>query len=65
LVIRANGKAEKYDDSMFASNDMPTIERGDAILVLPKADGKNLQFASVITQILYQVAIATSVVIGL
>jgi len=65
LVIRANGKAEKYDASLFAMNEKPTIEKGDAILVLPKAEGRNLMTTSIITQILYQVAIATKVVLGL
>lgn len=65
LVIRANGKAEKYDASLFAMNDKPSIEKGDAILVLPKAEGRNLMTTSIITQILYQVAIATKVVLGL
>lgn len=63
LVIRANGKAEKYDASLFAMNTKPAIEKGDAILVLPKAEGRNLMTTSVITQILYQIAIAASVVL--
>lgn len=63
LLIRANGKAEKYNASFFAMNVKPTIEKGDAILVLPKAEGRNLMTTSVITQILYQIAIAASVVL--
>lgn len=64
LVIRANGKAEKYDKSLFAFGK-PAIHEGDAILVLPKAEGKNLQLTSVISQIMYQIAIATKVVLSI
>jgi len=65
LVIRANGKAEKYDGSMLALNSRPAMEKGDAILVLPKVEGRNLMMTSVITQILYQIAIASKVVLGI
>lgn len=64
LVIRANGKAEKYDKSLFAFGK-PTIHEGDSILVLPKTEGKNLQLTSVISQIMYQIAIATKVVLSI
>jgi protein involved in polysaccharide export with SLBB domain len=64
LVIRANGKAEKYDKSLFAFGK-PDMHEGDAILVLPKAEGRNLMTTSVITQILYQIAIATKVVLNI
>ena len=36
---------------------------GDEIVVLPKADVKSLQLAKDITQILYQIAIATRVAV--
>lgn len=65
LVIRASGKAEKYDGSFLAANARPVIERGDAILVLPKIEGRSLMTTSVITQILYQIAIAAKVVLNL
>jgi len=65
LVIRANGKAEKYNASMFAMNAKPAIEKGDAILILPKAEGRSLMTTSVITQILYQIAIAAKVVLDI
>lgn len=56
LVIRINGKAEKYHSGM-------KIEAGDSILVLPKIESENLQIFSMLTQILYQIAIATNVVL--
>lgn len=65
LVIRANGKAEKYNASLFAINAKPSIEKGDAILVLPKAEGRSLMTTSVITQILYQIAIVAKVVLDI
>ncbi|MDR2100223.1 MAG: SLBB domain-containing protein, partial [Campylobacteraceae bacterium] len=64
LVIKANGKAESYDASMF-SFGKPTIHEGDAVLVLPKAEGKNLQLTNLVSQILYNVAIATKVILDI
>jgi protein involved in polysaccharide export with SLBB domain len=65
LVIRANGKAEKYDASLFALNSKPRIEQGDSVLILPKAEDRTLMTAGVVTQILYQIAIAAKVVLDL
>ncbi|EAI3822461.1 polysaccharide export protein [Campylobacter coli] len=58
LVIRNNGKAQKYRGSI---DMMP----GDSVLVLPKVDSENLQIFSMLTQILYQIAVATNVVLKL
>lgn len=63
LVIRSNGKAEKYAASFFGSGT--NIKPGDSILVLPKVDSQDLQVVSMLTQILYQIAIATNVVLNL
>ncbi|MDR1976544.1 MAG: SLBB domain-containing protein [Campylobacteraceae bacterium] len=64
LVIKANGKAESYNASPFAFGK-PTINDGDSILILPKAEGKTLQFTNLISQILYQVAVATKVILDI
>ncbi|EAI5917455.1 polysaccharide export protein [Campylobacter coli] len=58
LVIRNNGKAQRYSGSV---DMMP----GDSVLVLPKVDSENLQIFSMLTQILYQIAVATNVVLKL
>ncbi|HEH5157288.1 TPA: SLBB domain-containing protein [Campylobacter coli] len=58
LVIHNNGKAQKYSGSI---NMMP----GDSVLVLPRVDSENLQIFSMLTQILYQIAVATNVVLKL
>lgn len=65
LVVRASGKAEKYDASLFALGAAPSISPGDAVLVLPKPEGRDLMTTSVITQILYQIAIAAKVVLDI
>lgn len=65
LVIKANGKAEKYNDSFFTGTSKPKIDKGDAILVLPKAESKNLQVTSMVSQILYHIAVATKVVLDI
>jgi protein involved in polysaccharide export with SLBB domain len=57
LVAKPNGE-------VFMSGETD-IAAGDQILVLPLIDTKNMQVAKDITQILYQIAIATSVAIGL
>ncbi|EFK9799478.1 polysaccharide export protein [Campylobacter coli] len=58
LVIRNNGKAQRYSGSV---DMMP----GDSVLVLPKVGSENLQIFSMLTQILYQIAVATNVVLNL
>lgn len=65
IVINANGKASKYDASAFSFSSRPDIQSGDSILVLPKVEGKTLQITGAITQILYQIAIATKVVLDI
>jgi hypothetical protein len=57
LVVKPNGEVFRSGDTDVAA--------GDQILVLPLIDTKNMQVAKDITQILYQIAIATSVVLGL
>lgn len=51
VIIRPNGRVEM--------GEQLNVQMGDQILVFPKIDTKNMQFAKDITQILYQVAIAT------
>ncbi|WP_348518459.1 polysaccharide biosynthesis/export family protein [Campylobacter sp. CCS1377] len=63
LLIRSNGKAEKYSAGWGGGS--ATMKPGDSILVLPKVDSQNLQVFSMLTQILYQIAIATNVVLNL
>ena len=41
------------------------IEPGDRILVMPKFDSKNLQLVKDVTQVLYQMAVAVKVAVGL
>ena len=42
-----------------------SIEPGDRILVMPKFDSKNLQLVKDVTQVLYQMAVAVKVAVGL
>lgn len=58
LVIRNNGKAQRYSGSV-------DMKPGDSVLVLPKVESENLQIFSMLTQILYQIAVATNVVLNL
>lgn len=57
LVVRQNGEVRDADDV--------SLRPGDEILVLPEAPTKNLQLASTLTQILYQIAIAAKVAIDI
>ncbi len=57
LVVRQNGEVRAAVDV--------ELRPGDEILVLPVVPTKNLQLASTISQILYQIAIAAKVVIDL
>ncbi|MBQ0929155.1 polysaccharide biosynthesis/export family protein [Ideonella alba] len=56
LVLRANG-------SVAPSGSAPGP--GDEIMVLPKIDSKNVEVARGLTQIIYQIAIAAKVALGL
>ncbi|HED5352293.1 TPA: SLBB domain-containing protein [Campylobacter jejuni] len=58
LVIRNNGKAEKYHSGV-------DMRPGDSVLVLPEVQSENLQVFAMLTQILYQIAVATNVVLNL
>ena len=57
LVAKANGEVGLAEDLC--------IEAGDQILVMPKFDTKNMQLAKDIMQIIYQMAVATKVVVDL
>ncbi|TLE16036.1 polysaccharide export protein [Helicobacter apodemus] len=66
LLIRANGKAERYNGSWYALSSAPGLNPGDSLLVLPAIEtGRNLQITSILTQILYQIAIATKVILDI
>lgn len=60
ILVSANGKAGK-----FKASSGEDVYPGDSILVLPKVETKILQATSILTQILYQLAIAAKVVIDL
>lgn len=57
LVVHANGEVNRAERTR--------IRPGDEILVLPEVPTKNLQLATNITQILYQIAIAAKVALDL
>ncbi|MDP1370049.1 polysaccharide biosynthesis/export family protein [Acinetobacter lwoffii] len=58
IVIRQNGKAELVRKGA-------TIQQGDEILVLPKAQTKGVELTRGITQVLYQIAVAAKVALDL
>jgi protein involved in polysaccharide export with SLBB domain len=57
LVVRMNGEVRKMRDV--------NLRPGDEILVLPKVPTKNIQLATSISQILFQIAVATKVAVDL
>lgn len=57
LVVRQNGAVVNAKGT--------SLRPGDEILVMPKVPTKNLQLATSITQILYQIAVATKVAVDL
>ena len=57
LVARMNGEVGPIAEL--------GVHAGDRILVMPRVDTKNLELAKGITQILYQIAVATKVAVGL
>ncbi|MDK9687572.1 polysaccharide biosynthesis/export family protein [Halomonas sp. LC1] len=57
LLVRQNGAVENARNT--------PLRAGDEILVMPEAPTHNLQLAATLTQILYQVAVATRVAVDL
>lgn len=57
LIVRPNGEVFRTGDT--------TIAPGDHLMVLPRFDSKNMQLVKDMSQILYQIAVATKVVVGL
>jgi protein involved in polysaccharide export with SLBB domain len=73
-IAWAGGFSERADDKKIAIvrtnglvefDSKKPISKGDQILVLPKVDAKDMQSVKDITQILYQVAVATNVALSL
>ncbi len=63
LVIHQNGKVNKFDSVRKLKKYK--VVSGDSIFVLPKIKGKGLQHAKDITQVLYNIAVATGVVLAI
>lgn len=61
LIVRKNGNVTftSLNDSFLSSNDNK-LEPGDQIIVLPAIDTKLLQAVKDITQIVFQIAVATN-----
>ncbi len=57
LVVKQDGRVLEAKSA--------SIDAGDELLVLPKAPTKNLQLATSITDILYKIAVATSVALSI
>ena len=62
LLRHANGEIETVSLGLFGQ---PQPRPGDEIMVLPKPNVKNLQLAKTLSQILFQLAVTTNVVLGL
>lgn len=64
VVMKANGAFVTFDlDERKARKYR--LEAGDKLMVLPSIDTKNVQYTKDISQIVYQIAVAASVVIGI
>ncbi len=57
LIVGLNGEVSRARGQ--------DVEPGDRILVMPKFDSKNLQLVKDVTQVLYQMAVAVKVAVGL
>ncbi|WP_341675865.1 polysaccharide biosynthesis/export family protein [Niveibacterium sp. SC-1] len=67
IVAHRDGSFSEGSASGWLSSSNPNVEMrpGDEVLVLPRIDVKTREFAKDVMQIVYQIAIATSVVLGL
>ena len=73
-VSRAGGYTQVADqarvvvvrqDGSIADPERPALQPGDEIMVMPKVQTKNIEVARGITQIIYQIAVATRIALGL
>ncbi|WP_210498305.1 polysaccharide biosynthesis/export family protein [Vibrio crassostreae] len=63
LLMSPNGQFTELDiDSRRGRNHIPNA--GDSIMALPDVEVKNMQMTKDITEIIYQIAVAASVVVG-
>jgi protein involved in polysaccharide export with SLBB domain len=63
LVVSQNGSVQRYESERQLKHAV--INNGDAVLVLPKVTGKNVQLIKGITQIMYQIAVSVGVLVAL
>jgi hypothetical protein len=63
VVAHRDGSFDQAGSGFFQQH--PEIRQGDEILVLPKIDVKSRQIFKDLTQILYQIAISTKVILSL
>ena len=61
LVRKSSGAMRIHDTSMFGQS--VKIAKGDEIMVLPKIDLKDTQWLKDITELIYQVAVGTAVIL--
>ena len=61
------GKPPSVSDGVIldSSSAGSNIKPGDEIIVLPKINSKNLEVVRAITQIIYQIAVSSKIVLGL
>jgi protein involved in polysaccharide export with SLBB domain len=62
IIAHRDGSFNEGNEGFFSK---PRVRAGDHILVLPKIDVKSRQIAKEMTQILFQMALMTGVVIGI
>ncbi|WP_244893855.1 polysaccharide biosynthesis/export family protein [Chromobacterium violaceum] len=58
ILMKQNGGAQ-------SASPRDQVSAGDAVMVLPKIDSKNIEITRGITQILYQIAVAAKVILDL
>ncbi len=63
LIVKKSGRVITYNATSWWSAKSVNIKAGDSILILGKVDSKDIQITSSITQILYQIAVSTAVVL--
>ena len=62
LILRQNGEMTMTEDKWIKFNN-PVLRAGDEIIVLPKVSRKYYPLVRDISQIIYNIAIATKVVL--
>jgi protein involved in polysaccharide export with SLBB domain len=65
VVLHRDGTIDRVEDSNFDDHDQVRLKAGDEIMVMPEITLNNLEIASDVTRIIYNIAVAAAAVLSI